>query len=160
MERKNLPKHKFKNDKQRKGYFGNLKNKAKLPSRQSRAAKDYTSRGKESIKNDRETIRGYNRKLANAGSKKEKIQIKRKIRTKKKTITRRKKSISQAKKRDREIRYISKTTHSNQKDSEQLHDYVESKNVMIKEIDWDELKGADLSYEKKQKILNNQIKEE
>lgn len=150
----------FKKDSQRRACFANLRNKAKLPSRRSRSAKDHITREKESMRTDKETIREYNRRLANAGSKKEKLQLKKKIRTRKKTIARKKKTMSRVKKKDSQVHYIMKNTHSSYKDSEQLLNYANSKNVEYNEIDWDELKGADLSYEKKQKILNNQIQED
>lgn len=155
----------FRSDKQRRGFFASVQNKSRavkqrMPSRKNQATKDHINRLDRSIENDEEQLREYNIRLANASSSEEKKMMQRKKRITRKKIKRKKQDRKQALKLDKDTHMVMKKTHSNYNHSEQLVKLVNRRGYDVEEIDWEELQGADLSYEQKEHMLISQIKEE
>jgi len=138
---------------------GNSSIKNYIPGRRSQKSRDKIYRTEKSIDQDKKKRKQLKYDLANVKDPEMKKELKRKERVTRKRIRRKKKEIHSQKQIDSEAKMVSRKTHSNHEDSEKLVLLVHERGYFVDEIDWEELKGADLSFEHKKSLLFDQIDE-
>ena len=133
----------------------------RMKPRKTQVVDDSIKRKHSEIKDEREKRTEYNKRIAVERDHIKKKQIKRKIRGTNKKIKRKKRDISQTKRKRHETKYVMNKLHtSDYSEAETLLDYANSRDVEYNEVEWEEIRGADLSTEKKKELLKNQLEKD
>lgn len=133
----------------------------RMKPRKTQAIDDSIKRKHSEIKDERANRTEYNKRLAVERDHIKKKQIKRKIRGTNKKIKRKKREITQTKRKKHEAKYVMNKLHtSDYSEAETLLDYANDRDVEYNEVEWEEIRGADLSTEKKKEMLKRQLEKD